>query len=134
LSLLFCSATPPPIPPATSAGSAQWPSPAQTAYTDEIFPTRVYFSKGNKTGSKSVLAGGGKDGWLAGPNMLKRFEEAMLPHLGAAYNLARWLTRNGNDAEDLVQEAFLRAFKSFEGFRGGDARVWLLWFVGHTGY
>ncbi len=66
--------------------------------------------------------------------MLKRFEEAMLPHLAAAYNLARWLTRNSNDAEDLVQEAFLRAFKSFEGFRGGDGRAWLLTIVRNTCY
>jgi RNA polymerase sigma factor (sigma-70 family) len=66
--------------------------------------------------------------------MLRRFEEAMLPHLAAAYNLARWLTRNGNDAEDLVQEAFLRAFKSFEGFRGGDGRAWLLTIVRNTCY
>ena len=58
----------------------------------------------------------------------------MLPHLSAAYNLARWLTRNSNDAEDLVQEAFLRAFKSFEGFRGGDGRAWLLTIVRNTCY
>ena len=50
----------------------------------------------------------------------------MLPHLDAAYNLARWLTRNDNDAEDVVQESFLRAFKSFDGFRGERARPWLL--------
>jgi RNA polymerase sigma factor (sigma-70 family) len=49
----------------------------------------------------------------------------VLPHLSAAYNLARWLTRNDDDAEDLVQEACLRALKSFDGFRGGDARGWL---------
>lgn len=66
--------------------------------------------------------------------MLKRFEEAMLPHLAAAYNLARWLTRNSHDAEDLVQESFLRAFKSFESFRGGDGRAWLLRIVRNACY
>jgi RNA polymerase sigma factor (sigma-70 family) len=66
--------------------------------------------------------------------MLSRFEEVVLPHLTAAYNLARWLTRNGNDAEDLVQEACLRAFKSFAGFRGGDERAWLLTIVRNTCY
>jgi RNA polymerase sigma-70 factor, ECF subfamily len=57
-----------------------------------------------------------------------------MPHLDAAYNLARWLTRNEVDAEDLAQEATLRAFKSFAGFRGGDARAWLLTIVRHTCY
>jgi RNA polymerase sigma factor (sigma-70 family) len=66
--------------------------------------------------------------------MVKRFEEAMLPHLAAAYNLARWLTRNGSDAEDLVQDAYLRALKGFEGFRGGDGRAWLLRIVRNTCY
>ena len=66
--------------------------------------------------------------------MVKRFEEAMLPHLAAAYNLARWLTRNGPDAEDLVQDACLRALKGFEGFRGGDGRAWLLRIVRNTCY
>ncbi len=55
-----------------------------------------------------------------------RFEESVLPQLGAAYNLARWLTRNEHDAQDLVQEALLRAFKGFQGFRGTDPRAWLL--------
>jgi len=50
------------------------------------------------------------------------FEEAILPHLDAAHNLARWLARNRQDAEDIVQEACLRAFRFFPGFRGGDAR------------
>jgi RNA polymerase sigma-70 factor (ECF subfamily) len=60
------------------------------------------------------------------------FEAAVLPHLGAAYNLARWLTRNDHDAEDVTQEAYLRALRFFEGFRGGDARAWLLAIVRNT--
>ena len=55
----------------------------------------------------------------------KRFEVMMLPHLDAAYSLARWLTRNDTDAEDVVQDAYLRAFRGFDGFRGEDARPWL---------
>lgn len=63
-----------------------------------------------------------------------RFEEVIMPHLDAAYNLARWLTRNEHDAEDVVQDAFLRAFKFFEGFRGGNSRSWLLSIVRNTAY
>ncbi len=65
---------------------------------------------------------------------LARFEQDVLPHTDAAYNLARWLTRNDCDAEDLVQEAYLRAFKSFEGFHGGAGRAWLLTIVRNTCY
>lgn len=60
------------------------------------------------------------------------FEQIVMPHLNAAYNLARWLTRNGDDAEDIVQEAFLRAFRSFETLQGQDARAWLLAVVRNT--
>jgi RNA polymerase sigma-70 factor, ECF subfamily len=56
----------------------------------------------------------------------------MSPHLLAAYNLARWLTRNDHDAEDVVQEAMLRAFTFFDGFRGADARSWVLKIVRNT--
>ena len=67
-------------------------------------------------------------------NGLPRFEEAILPHLDAAHNLARWLARNKQDAEDIVQEACLRAFRFFPGFRGGEARAWLLRIVRNTCY
>jgi RNA polymerase sigma-70 factor (ECF subfamily) len=63
-----------------------------------------------------------------------KFEEIALPHLAAAYNLARWLVHNNHDAEDLVQEAFLRAFKSFSGYYGGNSRAWLLTIVRNTCY
>ena len=65
---------------------------------------------------------------------LSRFEQSVLPHLDAAYNLARWLTRNEQDAEDMAQESYLRAFKFFDGFRGTDARAWLLAIVRNTCY
>jgi RNA polymerase sigma-70 factor (ECF subfamily) len=65
---------------------------------------------------------------------LPNFEQAVLPHLDAAYNLARWLTRNKQDAEDVVQEACLRAFRFFLSFHGGDARAWLMKIVRNTCY
>ena len=71
---------------------------------------------------------------MGGQDKLGRFEQTILPHLDAAYNLARWLTRNEQDAQDMVQEASLRAFRFFDGFRGGDARAWLLTTVRNTCY
>ena len=55
-----------------------------------------------------------------------------MPHLNAAHNLARWLIRNPHDAEDAVQEAYLRAFRYFDGFQGGDGRAWLMAVVRNT--
>jgi RNA polymerase sigma-70 factor (ECF subfamily) len=63
-----------------------------------------------------------------------RFESSILPHVDPAYNLARWLTRNGHDAEDLVQESLLRAYQAFQGFRGTDGRAWLLAIVRNVCY
>lgn len=60
------------------------------------------------------------------PDTRRRFESLTLPHLDAAYNLARWLTRDDHAAQDAVQEAYLRAGKYFASFRGGDARPWFL--------
>ena len=63
---------------------------------------------------------------------LDRFERAVLPHMNAAYNMARWLTRNDADAEDVVQEACLRAFRYFDGFAGESPKAWLLSILRHT--
>lgn len=60
------------------------------------------------------------------------FERSVLPHIGAAYNLARWITRNDHDAEDVVQESYMRAFRYFDKFQGGDGRAWLLKIVRNT--
>jgi len=65
---------------------------------------------------------------------LARFEEIVVPHLGAAYNLARWITGNDHDAEDLVQESYLRALRSFGRFRGENGRSWLLTILRNTGF
>ena len=68
------------------------------------------------------------------PQDKTRFEQLVLPHLDSAANLARWLLRNRADAEDVVQEAMLRAYRFFDRFRGGDARAWLLQIVRNTCY
>jgi len=73
-------------------------------------------------------------GMCAGGSINRRFEQAVLLHLDAAYNLARWLARSEHDAQDIVQEAYLRAFKAFDNFHGGDARCWLLKIVRNTCY
>jgi len=65
---------------------------------------------------------------------LEAFERMVLPHLDAAYNLARWLAGNDHDARDVAQEASLRAFKFFGNFRGENARAWLLTIVRNTFY
>jgi RNA polymerase sigma factor (sigma-70 family) len=71
---------------------------------------------------------------LKGAEERERFEQALLPHLDAAYNLARWLTRNDHDAEDLVQAAYLRALKFFGGANLANNRAWLLTIVRNTCY
>ena len=64
----------------------------------------------------------------------KSFEDLVLPHLDAAYNFARYLTRNPDDAADVLQEASIRAFRFFGGFQGGNVRTWLLTIVRNTAY
>jgi RNA polymerase sigma-70 factor (ECF subfamily) len=71
---------------------------------------------------------------LANPDERSRFEELVLPYVDSAHNLARWLVRGEAEAEDLAQEALLRAYRFFGGFRGGDPRAWLLKIVRNTCY
>jgi RNA polymerase sigma-70 factor (ECF subfamily) len=81
---------------------------------------------GNKTAHPKVLT-------IVG-DARRQFEEIFLPHLDAAYNLARWIVQNDHDAQDVVQEAYVRAFKGFLGFRGGNGRAWLLTIVRNAAY
>lgn len=64
----------------------------------------------------------------------RRFEAVALPHLSAAYNLARWICRNEADAADIVQEAVMRALQYFDSYHGGDARAWLLQIVRNSAH
>ena len=74
------------------------------------------------------------DNELKADNQVSQFEQIVMPHLDAAYNLARWLTRNDHDAEDLVQMTFVRAVRFFDGYKGGNARAWLMTILRNTFY
>jgi RNA polymerase sigma factor (sigma-70 family) len=89
----------------------------------------------NKTSKKaSSTAGAAAVGRLSGDQDRARFQNVVLPHLADAYALARWLTGNRADAEDVVQEACLHAFCGIGGFAGINAKAWLLTIVRHTAY
>jgi len=100
-----------------------------TSFTDCNLP----FGSGRPTGIQSVSSGQERKGNQVA-SRTQRFETAALPHLDAAYNLARWLLRDDHSAQDAVQEAYLRAFRFFEHLRGEDARPWLLGIVRNTCY
>lgn len=95
-------------------------------YVEETPGDTISFpvSRGNKIASLAVSMNGRRR--LREPGREAEFERVVLPLLPSAYNLARWLTRNDHDADDVVQEAFLRAYRFFTSFRGGDPRAWLL--------
>jgi RNA polymerase sigma-70 factor (ECF subfamily) len=69
-----------------------------------------------------------------GSDAVSRFSREIVPHIDAAYILARWLVRNDQDAEDVVQEALLRAFRFLDGFRGENPRAWIISIVRNTCY
>jgi RNA polymerase sigma-70 factor (ECF subfamily) len=79
-------------------------------------------------------AGAGVDTVMSAVNTRAEFESLFLPHLDAAYNLARLLTRNAHDAEDVVQESYLRALRAYSSFRGEATRPWLLTIVRNTAF
>src|SRR5258706_11585279 len=84
---------------------------------------------GNKICAEPVWTENGRESRstpLDEQDKLARFEQSIMPHMNAAYNLARWLTTDDSDAQDVVQDAYLRAFKFFAGFRGANGRSWLL--------
>ena len=99
---------------------------------------RLIFRAGNKKGWAVVIQSGRQgaetDTKVPETARRERFEQTVLPHLDAAYSLARWLTRNDQDAQDVTQEAFLRAFRFFDGYQGGNVRAWLLTIVRNTCY
>src|SRR3954471_4698478 len=82
------------------------------------------------TGSRGVARGRGSS--MVDDEMRRRFEALAMPHVDAAYNLARWLTRNDDDAQDVVQEAVMRALRYIAACRGDNARAWLMQIVRHT--
>ena len=104
---------------------------ATTLEADYVFGTKD-FELGAKVVKFAVIQGHQGEG--AQEHELASFQAMMLPHMDAAHNLARWLLRNEQDAQDIVQEAYLRAFKSFGGFHGSNGRAWLLTIVRNTAY
>src|ERR1700740_2347202 len=80
------------------------------------------------------LAGSADADWKSGLDDNARFAHVVMPHIDDAYRLAHWLTGNSTDAEDVVQDASLRAFRVIRGFAGGSARAWLLSIVRNTAY
>jgi len=111
---------------------------AQGEMTREVSHESAIFFCGNKTAQDAVRIINGSKSQNAPlveeQDKLARFEQSIMPHMNAAYNLARWLSSNDSDARDIVQEAYLRAFKFFSGFRGGDSRSWLLRIVSNAFY
>ena len=85
-------------------------------------------------GDDPAVTAGARGTHLAGPENRDDFQRTFLPYLDGAYNLARWVLKNETDAQDVVQEAYLRALRFCGTFRGGDPRAWLLAIVRNTAY
>lgn len=110
---------------------------AQSGLAPEISRRWARICLGNRIRTEPVWIAKGQESRstpLDEHDKLARFEQSIMPHMDAAYNLARWLAANDADAQDIVQEAYLRAFKFLSGFRGGDGRSWLLRIVRNSFY
>jgi RNA polymerase sigma factor (sigma-70 family) len=98
-------------------------------------PRRDAFQAHERAGGRGEIRDAHTDDEDAPPGDANaRFNNLVLPHLGDAYSLARWITGSRADAEDVVQDACLRAFRAIGGFAGGNARPWLLTIVRNTAY
>lgn len=116
----------------TVATVNRWPSSSGKSANVPFIPSKLLFVRWmNETASASVQK---SVGILTEPPKVRRFEAIALPHLGAAYKLARGLIHDGRDAEDLVQEAFLSAFRFIDAFQGEDGKAWLLTIVRNACY
>ena len=114
------------------------PSGCKTSFESTYSQQTAGFMIGNKEGWSAVLQmNSSRTAELVKVSdtaRRERFEQTVLPHLAAAYNLARWLTRNDQEAQDVTQEACMRAFRFFDGYQGGNMRTWLLTIVRNTCY
>jgi RNA polymerase sigma-70 factor, ECF subfamily len=101
-----------------------------------FYSRNFFLGFGNKRGAEPVFHGSnsGADRASGDISRNQRFEELVLPYLPAAYELARWLCGNDHDAEDVVQESYMRAFRYFDDWRGENARAWLLTIVRNTAF
>jgi RNA polymerase sigma factor (sigma-70 family) len=112
--------------------------PEKTGERAEKFPTRAgaginrRVSRSSVRGISATIESTG--GTVTDEAARRRFEAVAMPYLDDAYRLARWLTRSGADAEDVVQDAFLRAFSAIGGYAGGNPRAWVLTIVRRTAY
>jgi RNA polymerase sigma factor (sigma-70 family) len=99
-------------------------------------PRRDALHAHERVGGRGEIRGAHTDDeeWAPAGDATARFNNLVLPHLGDAYSLARWITGSRADAEDVVQDACLRAFRAIGGFAGGNARPWLLTIVRNTAY
>jgi hypothetical protein len=109
-------------------------NPCQVPFKDRQV-TRSYFHSSiycSMPDSESARRPGNSRRQIDGMPLGSPFEEAFLPHLDVAYNLARWILGTEEDAQDVVQEAYARAWKGYSKFRGGNPRAWLLTIVHNT--
>jgi RNA polymerase sigma factor (sigma-70 family) len=108
--------------------------PAMTAMAFDYGDRSAASGNGCREAPKGIAPGVGDVSPMSAAERQKLFARVVLPHLNDAYALARWLTSNGADAEDVVQEASLRAFRAIGQYAHGDPRIWLLTIVRHTAY